>query len=150
ETTTDSATPTASHTFAWAGTFNIHLRVTDSLGRFADVTHPVSVPLAPVAAFVASCSGRTCNVDASGSSSGMPIVSYHWDWDDETTTDAAVATASHTYAYDATFRIHLRVTDSSGRFADVSHDVTVQSPPSGPTAAFTVTCTSPPCRAHAT
>jgi len=151
EATTDAAVPTASHTFGWEDTFSIHLRVTDSLGQFADVTHTVSVPVPPVAAFVVlGCTGRTCNVDASGSSSGMSITSYHWDWDDETATDAAGPTASHTFAWDDTFSIHLRVTDSTGRFADVTHPVTVLSPPSGPTAAFVVVgCTGRTCSVNA-
>ena len=151
ETTTDAAAPTASHTFGWEDTFSIHLRVTDSLGQFADVTHTVSVPVPPVAAFVVlGCTGRTCNVDASGSSSGMSITSYHWDWDDETATDAPGPTASHTFAWDDTFRIHLRVTDSTGRFADMTHPVTVQPPVSGPTAAFIVVgCTNRTCSVDA-
>jgi PKD repeat protein len=139
--------PGASHTYAWDDTFSIHLRVTDSTGRFADVTHTVTVqspPSGPTAAFVVvDCSGRTCNVDASGSTGS--ITNYHWDWGDETVSDAVVPTASHTYAWDDTFSIHLRVTDSTGQFGDVTHTVTVRLPPSGPTASFTFTCSGRNC-----
>jgi PKD repeat protein len=150
ESATDTTVATASHTFAWDDTFNIHLRVIDTAGRIADVTHPGTValpPSGPTAAFSVSCTDRSCSVDASGSSG--TIASYHWDWDDETITDAAVPTATHTYVSNGTFAIHLRVTDATGGFGDVTHTVTVALPPSGPTAAFTVTCTNRTCTVNA-
>jgi PKD repeat protein len=128
ETSTDVAVPTASHTFAWDDTFAIHLRVTDSTGRFADVTKTVSVqlpPSGPTASFVVTCSGRNCSFNGSASSSNVPITSYHWDWDDESTTDTAGPMASHFYAYGATFRVHLAVTDASGVIGRVTKAVVV-------------------------
>src|SRR6185295_2671623 len=141
ETSSDTATATTSHAYAYDATFAIHLRVTDASGSFADVTHAVTVtspPSGPTAAFTSSCVNRACSVN--GSASTGTISNYHWDWGDETSTDSASPTASHTYASDGTFSIHLRVTDASGQFGDATHNVTVQLPPQ-PSAVFTTACT---------
>jgi PKD repeat protein len=121
----------------------IGLTVTDAAGQTASQSQSVTLSPTPTAAFTVSCTNRTCNVDASGSSG--TIVSYHWDWGDENTTDATTPAASHTFAWDDTFSIHLTVTDSTGRTAGVTHSVTVSLPPSGPIAAFTFSCPSRLC-----
>jgi hypothetical protein len=102
--------------------------VTDTAGRTAGVSHPVTVslpPSGPVAAFTFSGTPRRCNFGASGSSSSTAIVGYHWDWDDETTTDAAGPTAIHLFPYSWTFRVHLAVTDAAGNIGRITRSVTV-------------------------
>ncbi len=67
---------------------------------------------------------RNCSFNAA-SSGGASIINYHWDWDDETTTDTAGPTATHRYAYKATFRVHLAVTDANGNTGSVTQSVMV-------------------------
>ena len=64
--------PTTSKTFAAAGTYRISLQVKDAGGltnmTSQTVTVSASANQAPVARFTVSCTGLTCNVDASTSS----------------------------------------------------------------------------------
>ncbi|HEX8109850.1 MAG TPA: PKD domain-containing protein [Kofleriaceae bacterium] len=128
ETALDANVATAQHRYAFGDTFRVHLRVTDATGHTADVTHSVTATAPPpgvVASFTFTCSGRTCQFDASGSTSSAAIVNYHWDWDDETTTDATSAAAQHVYAWSQTFLVHLAVTDSSGQIGRITRSVVV-------------------------
>jgi PKD repeat protein len=128
ETSQDATVPSAQHVYPYADTFHVHLRVTDAAGRVADVTNPI-IPTAPppgvVASFTYTCTGRTCQFDASRSTSSASIVNYHWDWDDETTVDAASSPAQHTYGWSQTFNVHLAVTDSAGQIGHVTRPVVV-------------------------
>jgi PKD repeat protein len=112
-----------SHTYAGYGSFTIRLGVVDSAGQTASTSRGVTLVQGPTAAFTFSCAGRTCQVDASGSTGPAAITSYHWDWDDETTTDTTSAQAAHTFAFAATFQVHLTVTDANGLTAGVTHAV---------------------------
>ncbi len=109
-----SSAEAPSHTYAAYTHFDLSLTVTDSIGQTSVASHTVQLDQPPVAAFNFTCSVRTCHVDASTSSGPAAITSYHWDWDDETTTDTASSTTSHTYAFGATFHVHLTVTDVRG------------------------------------
>jgi PKD repeat protein len=114
-----------SHAYASYGTYTITLTVTDSAGQTGNTSHAVTVSPGPTAAFTASCSGAVCSVNASGSTGPAALIGYHWDWDDESTTDSSTAMATHTYAFGATFRVHLTVTDANGRTAGVTQAVVV-------------------------
>ena len=145
ETTTDASVATAQHVYTFASTFNVSVTITDANGNTATATHPVVLSSAggPVAAFVFSCNGLTCSVDASGSTGA--IASYHWWWDDESTTDSATATSAHTYAFANVFNVSLTVTDSSGNSATVTHSVSAVSTAAGPQAAFVFGCRGRTC-----
>jgi PKD repeat protein len=129
-----STQATPSHTYAKAGTYHVTLTVTGSEGKSGQATHDVTVAdELPTAAFTppsgvragspASFDGRASN-DADGS-----ISTYAWSFGDGSA--ASGATASHTYGHAGTFTVTLRVTDSDGRAASVSHPVTVGSSGTG-------------------
>ena len=83
---------------------------------------------APSAAFTASCSERTCDVNANGSSDpDGSIASYAWTFGDGGTDTGA--TASHTYLADDTYSITLTVTDNQGATDSTSRSVTVAATP---------------------
>jgi PKD repeat protein len=128
ETSLDATAPTAQHLYPNTDTFHVHLRVTDAAGRTADVTHTVTAtapPPAVVASFTFTCMGRTCQFDASASTSSASIVNYHWDWDDETTADLGSSTTQHVYGWSQTFQVHLAVTDSAGHIGHLTRAVVV-------------------------
>jgi PKD repeat protein len=120
-----SSASAPSHTYAAFNVYTITLTVTDSIGQTGSTSQTVILIPGPHAEFTASCSGRTCSFDASASSSGVPLTNFHWDWDDETTTDTTSTSATHVYAYGATFRVHLTVTDAKGESNGVTHNVVV-------------------------
>ncbi|MBU0685589.1 MAG: PKD domain-containing protein [Candidatus Thermoplasmatota archaeon] len=78
------------------GVATITLRVTDTNGQTASVSHTVKLVLPPIASFTLTVDGLTVNVDASASSGQGGIVSYSWDWGDGTT--GTGVTATHTYS----------------------------------------------------
>jgi PKD repeat protein len=78
-----------------------------------------------VASFTFTCIKRTCQFDASSSTSSASITSYHWDWDDETTADSGSSTVQHVYGWSQTFQVHLAVTDSAGNIGHLTRPVFV-------------------------
>ena len=68
--------------------------------------------------------------DASASSAPAgEIQSYEWDFNNKNTfTDAKGVQAEHTFDKVGTYTVNLRVTDNTGQFSVVSHDITVQGP----------------------
>jgi len=136
--TTPSATLNpASHSFAARGSYAVTLKVVDSSGNLATITHQVPIGTPPVAAFSAPASGvRTVAVsfDASGTTDpdGAPITSYQWNFGDGSA-GSGIAT-THAYAANGSYTVTLTVTDSDGLTNTVSHQIAVHTPP---TAAFT-------------
>jgi PKD repeat protein len=123
-----SGASSPSHSYASYGTYTITLTVADSAGQTGSTSHAVTVSPGPTAAFTASCIGAQCSFDASASGGLAAIIGYHWDWDDESTTDATTPLASHGYAFGDTFQVHLTVTDANGRTAGVTQAVVVVAP----------------------
>ncbi len=146
-TTTTGGSPVSapSHTYTAYGTYTITLTVRDIAGQTSTTTRTASASRGPSPAFTFSCVGRICDFDGSGSTSDVAITGYHWDWGDESVTDATVPTAHHVFLYDGTFTVHLVVTDAAGKTADISHPVTVVDYP--PTASFYAGCINLTCTA---
>lgn len=124
-TTGGSPVQETSHTFASLGTFTITLTVTDSFGGTSTTSRTLNLAAGPTASFDPKCAQLFCIGDAVLTTGPAAIVNYHWDWDDETTTDSSDNVVTHEYAYAATFRIHLSVTDANGREAGVTRAVTL-------------------------
>jgi len=135
---------TPSHAYAAAGTYVVRLTVTDSSGRTATITNPVTVTVTAgglVALFTfsptAPTTAQAVYFNGTGSSSQSPITGYAWDFGDGST--GTGATPSHAYAAAGAYVVRLTVTDSSGRTATITNPVTVSTASgSAPTAAFVV------------
>jgi subtilisin family serine protease len=95
----------------------------------------------PVASFTASCSGLTCNFDASGSTA-LSTATYAWTFGDATT--GTGKTTSHTYAGPNTYTVGLTVTDANGT-SSTTRSVTASNPAPAPVASFTYSCSSRSC-----
>ncbi|WP_420634169.1 PKD domain-containing protein [Candidatus Palauibacter sp.] len=147
------------HDFRSLGEYRVQLTVVGSgSGRLADTTRVLHITsdsswvtdvtetdAAPVAAFAASCAGRACTFDGSGSSDDVGIETYAWS---VTAGDSSVATGSsltlaHRFASDGTYGVRLIVTDSASQADTVSRNVMVEDLP--PVAGFTVACDSRAC-----
>lgn len=96
----------------------------------------------PTAEFTASCTSRTCDFDASGSSSGGGSASYSWQFGDDQS--GSGVSPQHTYAADGTYQVSLTVT-STGGTSVITHPVTVVRVNQPPVAAFDVSCAGLSC-----
>ena len=82
----------------------------------------------PTAAFSATTSGLTVNVDGRASSdSDGTIFAYAWNWGDGST--GSGSTASHTYAAHGTYTIQLTVTDDDGATGTTTKSVALLNQP---------------------
>ena len=97
----------------------------------------------PVASFTSSCSGLTCNFDASGSTA-LSTATYAWDFGDATT--GAGKTTSHSYAAAGTYTVTLTVSDANGTSTSTQTvTVSAPAPTPAPVASFTYSCSGRTC-----
>ncbi len=120
-----------------AYTYTIVLTVTDDLGHTASTSQSITVGAAvtPTANFSVSPSpvslaaqGGIVYVDASTSTTsvGQTITAYQWNFGDGTILAAsAVKTNTHTYTVAGDYTITLTITDSAGRTAATTKNITV-------------------------
>jgi PKD repeat protein len=166
-TTNTSTASNPSHTYDVAGTYTITLTATDVWGKFATVSHNVTItepgsnnaPTAMIAS--GTCATfTTCAMSATGSSdpdtgTGDGIRNYLWEWGDTTTTTGTSASQSHVYQFAGSYTVTLRVADKWGhRSTPVTMLVTTQTEPAGnqpPTVVWPQpTCTARTCAMNTT
>jgi PKD repeat protein len=117
----------ATHVFTRPGSAAVTLTITDDLGRTSSTSKVINLGTV-IAAFTnqaASSPPHSVAFDASTSAapSGRTIVSYDWDFGDNTT--GSGATVTHTFPAAGPYNVKLTVTDSTGVTATVTVTVTV-------------------------
>ena len=140
-------TPSPTHTFTKAGTFDVILMVGDrangvsSVKRTVTVTAP-SVPASPHAGFTSSCASLDCSfTDTSTYDAGSVFQSRIWDFGDGTAT-ATGSAVTHRYAATilTTYTVKLTVTDANGKTSSNTQTV-VTSPPATSLGCVSGNCT---------
>ncbi|MBW3603586.1 MAG: PKD domain-containing protein [Actinobacteria bacterium] len=116
-----------------AGTLD-DVRIYDSALSAAEIASDMDTPVSggggtptnqpPTAVIASDCTGLTCTFDGAASSdTDGQIVEWAWDFGDGAT--ASGQTATHTYAAEGTYDVHLAVTDDGGATSLAHHDVVV-------------------------
>jgi PKD repeat protein len=146
-TTADShGTPTDTHSYTKAGTYNVTLIVTNSNGESETITQTVTVDSAPTASFNVPAQptpGTATAFNAGGSTDSVgTITDYSWNFGDGSPVDDAgnAATATHSYATRGHYTVTLTVTNDAGQTATFHQTITVDDPPTvtiSPTVAVT-------------
>ncbi|MFC3959008.1 PKD domain-containing protein [Halovivax cerinus] len=120
---------TAGHTYADPGTYTVTLTVTDAAGNTDIDTAIVTVedvtdPSADVGGDRTIDEDAIRTFDASASSDNVDVVSYEWDFGDDTT--ATGETVEHAYADPDEYIVTLTVTDGAGNTDTDTVTVTVE------------------------
>ncbi len=129
---------TATHSYAWDGTYTITLTVKDNDNLVGTTSMDVTVkhkPIPPVASFDAVVTHMSVAVTSTSTDSDGTIVSWDWDFGDGAT--ASGPTASHSYSMTGPFTITLAVTDNDGLMTTATEVVNIVDNP--PVADFTFT-----------
>jgi PKD repeat protein len=126
---TTASTPSAAHTFAAAGTYQVTLNVTDSLGFVGSASLTVVVNSALAAGAISTnpsspSSGSTFAL-AVGITGGTAPFTYAWTFGDGGI--ASVASPTHSYAGAGTYSVEVVITDALGQKATAHGSVTVTS-----------------------
>ena len=122
------------HRYSQKGTFVVELRVTDSDGLNATVTHEITVEnIPPHAQFTFSPEsprvGEPISFDASPSEDpDGEIVQYAWDFDGDGVADAEGARVSWTFTGEGSCTVSLTVVDNDGATGTITLKVQVFSP----------------------
>ncbi len=116
------------YTFNNPGVFTITLNVTDAAGNWAIDTVVITVldvtdPVANAGQDQTVNVGETVTFDAGSSTDNVGIVSYDWDFGDETS--GTGVTVTHEYAEAGTYTVTLTVEDAAGNQATDTMLVTV-------------------------
>jgi len=125
-----------SHLYHAAGTFQVHLTVTNTVSSCAkDTIIPLSVNALPGAAFqsaIACDSFLFTFDDLSVPAPGQSIASYNWQFGDPAGGTSSQANPTYTYTSIDTFQVTLIVTQANGCSATAVNSIIVESPASAP------------------
>ncbi|HEU4811930.1 MAG TPA: PKD domain-containing protein [Nocardioides sp.] len=103
----------------------------------------------PTASFTQSCTGLSCDFDASGSSApGGTITSYAWQFGDGGTGNGV--SPSHSYPSSGNYSVTLTVTTAAGLTGSTTRQINVQRVNQPPTASFTASCLGLVCSFNGT
>lgn len=123
------------------GTYIVSLKVTDDAGNTHTATQSVQVgttspgglsPQFTVSPNDPVAGGQVAFNASVSTSSSSPITKYEWDFGDPLQAPRPLVKttplATYTYATPGTYRVTLRISDSQGRSASLTKDVTVAAP----------------------
>jgi len=119
------------HTYTEIGMYTVTLNVTDDEGLWDTESKNITVYGPPVAAFTYSPSAPsvgemvTFNASESYDPDGGDIVSFDWNFGDETTVTEADPVTTYRYFEAATYTVTLNVTDDEGSTNSTTATVTV-------------------------
>jgi len=118
------------HTFNDAGTFNISLNVTDSVGNWAQDSMFVTVndtvdPIANAGSNLSVDQGANVTFNGSGSFDIVGIVNYTWTLNDSGLQTLFGLAVNYTFYNAGAFEVTLNVTDAAGNFHTDTINVTV-------------------------
>lgn len=115
---------TTRHTYASPGTYNVTLRVRDTIGQVGGVNHTVTVDDCPVADFECSATSTPLEVRFRDLSTDADndIVRHTWRLGDGTTTSGTAFT--HAYPTRTTWKVHLEVEDDDGHISRAERNCT--------------------------
>jgi len=97
----------------------------------------------PNSAFSSSCTGLDCDFTDQSTDSDGTIVSWLWEFGDDT--NSTVQNPSHSYASAGTYTVKLTVTDDGGVADDESTILTVSAANQAPSASFSASCAGLGC-----
>ena len=123
-------------TYDTPGIYTVSLTVTDDADNTSTITQAVTVgtssPGGLTAAFTfsptAPVPNDVVNFNATTSTSADPITNYKWDFGDGGTASTAAKTTTHAYTDPRIYVVTLTITDSKGRKATTTQNVTVATP----------------------
>jgi parallel beta-helix repeat protein len=132
----DSTSPTATTSFAAAGTYTVKGRIKDKDGGFTTYTTTVTVNALPTAnAGPDQTANEGSSVSFTGTAGGgTGTLSYDWDFGDGSTHGTGTLTPTHKYADNGTYTVTLKVTDGTNTSVSDTAVVTVNNV--APTATF--------------
>jgi len=111
------------HNFTVAGTFVVHLKVTNASGCYKDSSASVTITANPTAAFTATSACKGSATTFTDNSSGGTIVIWAWNFGDGGT--ANIQNPTYTYANPGTYTVVLTVTTNGGCVGTTSKQVQV-------------------------
>jgi PKD repeat protein len=123
--------------FIQLGTYQVQLRVTDSLGRTDTLDEPIVVDviegnLAPVVkAYAYPISHHVRRSigfydDGSYDPDGGDLVRWLWDWENDGVIDAEGMPAFHKYDLPGIYNINVRVDDHEGKYSEIRKPIKVE------------------------
>ena len=122
------------YTFTKPATYTVTLNVTDAAGYWAIDTVVITVldvtpPVADAGPEQKVMVGETVVFNGSGSTDNVGVVSFEWDFGDETAGTGSII--NHIYTEQGEYTVTLTVKDAAGNSATDSIIIHVKTPPSG-------------------
>ncbi len=126
--TANGTTQNPNHYYLSAGTYNVTLIVTNSVGCSDTVTMPVLVNPAPIAAFTVDDNIADVNqLLTFTDQSVINIVTWFWNFGDSTTSN--LQNPTHSYGQGGVYTVMLIVTDANGCMDTVLSEIIISMPP---------------------
>jgi PGF-pre-PGF domain-containing protein len=142
-----STVQNATHTYTAAGSYAVNLTVTNAAGmhssRLTDFVTVTAATPSPVAFFTSNVQTGTAplTVQFTDQSTGTPTT-WHWDFGDNSSTNATVQNPVHSYAANGNYTVNLTVANAAGSSFHVTQNYVIVGTAVTPTVTATPTPTS--------